>query len=49
MLCTEAFADADAVGEPSEVVVGEFVRCYDVVEDGGGDVVEFHVVAVHLV
>ena len=49
MLCPEAFADADAVGEPSEVVVGELVGCYDVVEDGGGDVVEFHVVAVHLV
>ena len=49
MLCAATFADPDAVGEPFEVVVRQLVGCYDVVEYGGGDVVEFHVVAVHLV
>lgn len=49
LLGAVALADADAVGEALEIVVGEFTVGDDVVEDGSWEVVELHPTGGHLV
>ena len=49
LLGAVAFAHPDAVGEAVEIVLCQFLRRDDMVEDGGGQVVEMHTSGSHLV